>query len=248
MGAYPPIFINKEKKQIVLANYRVGTGTFFDLCPKKGFHQIWEDGHQDESFERKLFSFLENNNEIIDDYQVFLFVRNPYHRFLSFYAGLIFLSSSAWLKATDALSFNYLVQIMKEEDRQKFLNIRKKAEDEGHSWDTYFNTLKIFLKYFPEYYQECGVARSDGHLLPQTSNQIYTILNKATFIKLDEGSAEKTSYLNELFGIDVLPNSSRKTHILANYDKKLFITDEMKQMVNRIYYSDFAILGYEMEL
>jgi hypothetical protein len=219
--SYPRIWINNKMKIILLTNHRVGTFVIRLLCKRnKNYKKITN--------QKEL-----KNNYNIDEYQIYLFTRNPYYRFLSTF--LLFL----YEKPTSTLLGNPQHQNLMPNIKKKYFNKKRNCNN-----ITNFNyCLDQFDKYF-DFFYENRLECNDGHWLSQTHNIIYDadILSKTTFIKFEElNKEENIKIINKLFNINTLPKRHCTTY---KFNKKLYLQPKLIKIVNKYYSDDLNILNY----
>jgi len=217
----PRIWVNNKIKVILLTNHRVGTFVIRLLCKRnKDYKKI-----------KNQIELKKNYN--IDKYQIYLFTRNPYYRFLS--TLLLFL----YQKPTATLLNNKFHQQKMNNIEKKYFNRKRKCCNINH-----FNyCLNKFEKYFNDFYFN-RLDNIDGHWLAQTHNIIYddNILSKTTFIKFEElNKEENIKIINKLFNMNRLPKRHSTTY---KFNKKLYLVPKLINLVNKYYSDDFIRLNY----
>ena len=221
MVSYPAIWINRNKKIIILTNHRVGTFTIRQYCKISNYKKIHNSS----------LNYKEYNN-----YKFYLFVRNPYSRFISSFHMLC----SA--KIDHNLLGNVDFQNLLSNIKKRYFNKNRKL----NNINNYLYCLNLFIGNYDLFYKN-RIKNIDGHWIPQTNNLIYNkmILNKCTIIKFEELNLEKNKLiLKKLFNIKKL----LKKHS-TNYkiDKNKLLNKEVINLINKYYYEDFIFLNYNFK-
>lgn len=232
----PAIWINNEKKIIILTNHRVATISINRQCKDNSYEKI------DDQYT------LMNKYKNLGEYKFYMFVANPYSRMVSIYPGIM-----CFIKRDEIMNVNFFKKCMTEDERIKFQEKRRSSNQDDWNY-----CLDLFIKYYDKYYFEntayeinedhVKVKNSgfDGHITGQTHTMIYDIslLNRCEFIKLEELTAEKNKQiLKKMFGTDKLYRCHKTRYYM---DKNKYLTDKYIKFINEHYGNDFKLLGYDM--